>query len=376
MNAYADKKQPAPNRRAKPMPDGAKDPAPRKGSSAEDESANAIKLGKALKRARKAKGLSLEALSKETRIRMAHLKALEEGRLDALPGPTFVIGFLKLYARQLDLPEQDLIHQFTSEVKRKSSQLNTPFFPAPSMSRHLPKRWLVALGAMGFLGFFLLYELVLTDHSLSQLFDEMMQSPPQSAVEAPTVEQRITLSSSTPAHHDQERESSTDRKTSANAKAAETKPTSTSTELAIKLTPSPEGEQVRVEPESFPASQAIVILPNAEEIAPLDTLNMPAVDEPALKPKVKPISLLAKARVWVQIRNKNNQVVKEMTMRPGGRFDVPVESDDGPFFASLGNAGGVVIRIGDKEVSRLGRPGRVVRNLKLTEEALLKRAAR
>ncbi len=150
-----------------------------------DDDGSARRLGEALRRAREAKGLTLEQIWQETRIRVTHLKALEAGDMAALPGPTFVMGFLRLYARQLDLPEKNLVQQFINETQQHNQELNTPFFPAPSMSRHLPGRWMVILGVVGFLGFFLFYELVLTERSMSSFVQELFQSDPESEETTP-----------------------------------------------------------------------------------------------------------------------------------------------------------------------------------------------
>jgi cytoskeletal protein RodZ len=69
-------------------------------------------VGRLLKQAREARGLSLEQMTRLTRIRESYLVALEAGDLEHLPGHAFVIGFLRLYARQLGLPEESLVAPF------------------------------------------------------------------------------------------------------------------------------------------------------------------------------------------------------------------------------------------------------------------------
>ena len=61
--------------------------------------------GAQLRRAREAAGLSLADVSATTRIRLSHLQALEEGKLSALPGRTYAIGFARSYARAVGLDE-------------------------------------------------------------------------------------------------------------------------------------------------------------------------------------------------------------------------------------------------------------------------------
>jgi cytoskeletal protein RodZ len=66
-------------------------------------------LGATLRAARTASGLSLADLERRTKIRAAHLSALEEERLDLLPPPPFVRGFVRTYARALGLDPEPLL---------------------------------------------------------------------------------------------------------------------------------------------------------------------------------------------------------------------------------------------------------------------------
>jgi cytoskeletal protein RodZ len=66
-------------------------------------------LGATLRAARSASGLSLAELERRTKIRAAHLSALEEERLDMLPPPPFVRGFVRTYAQALGLDPEPLL---------------------------------------------------------------------------------------------------------------------------------------------------------------------------------------------------------------------------------------------------------------------------
>ncbi len=87
--------------------------------------------------ARRRRGGDLQNIAEELRIRYDHLLALEEGRFDDLPGPTYVIGFLRSYAGYLDLDAEDLINRFKTEVSSYSGQQKL-HFPAPSEEGRLP----------------------------------------------------------------------------------------------------------------------------------------------------------------------------------------------------------------------------------------------
>ncbi len=61
-----------------------------------------------LRRAREAKGLTFADVEKVTRIKARYLQAMEEGHWDELPGPVQARGFVKNYARFLDLDGEAL----------------------------------------------------------------------------------------------------------------------------------------------------------------------------------------------------------------------------------------------------------------------------
>ncbi len=72
--------------------------------------------------ARERKGMTLGELSRATNIPMAHLRALEEGRLNALPSGPYVSGYLRIVAEALDMPAPDS-RELTHPVRRAGMPL-------------------------------------------------------------------------------------------------------------------------------------------------------------------------------------------------------------------------------------------------------------
>src|SRR5262245_39028392 len=65
------------------------------------------KLAETLQAARRQSGLSLEEVERDTRIRAAHLRALESDDFRSRPPPVYTRGFVRTYAAYLNLdPEQ------------------------------------------------------------------------------------------------------------------------------------------------------------------------------------------------------------------------------------------------------------------------------
>ncbi|MEK6700251.1 MAG: RodZ domain-containing protein [Nitrospirota bacterium] len=69
-------------------------------------------LGAYLSSAREAMGLELHDAAQQTRISIHYLSALEREDFSKLPGEVFVKGFLKNYARFLNLPESEALKKY------------------------------------------------------------------------------------------------------------------------------------------------------------------------------------------------------------------------------------------------------------------------
>ncbi len=78
--------------------------------------------GRSLKEIREKLGIDLKTISAETKINMKILEWIEDEDLERLPAPVYLKGFLKAYARALNLDSQKLIEGyfqlFKDEKKR------------------------------------------------------------------------------------------------------------------------------------------------------------------------------------------------------------------------------------------------------------------
>jgi cytoskeletal protein RodZ len=71
-------------------------------------------LGSSLRDARERKRLSFADLEQSTKVRAKYLRALEEDDFGTLPGPTYVKGFLRVYAEVLGLDGQLYVDEYNS----------------------------------------------------------------------------------------------------------------------------------------------------------------------------------------------------------------------------------------------------------------------
>ena len=75
-----------------------------------------LSFGRYLQATRLEKGISLEAVSKETRIRMATLIQIEEDDCEKLPDEAFVKGFLRAYAKAVGANEHEAVRRYCSRM--------------------------------------------------------------------------------------------------------------------------------------------------------------------------------------------------------------------------------------------------------------------
>jgi len=71
-------------------------------------------IGQYLRRHREERAMSVEEVSRTTRIPVGNLERLENDHFDDLPGEVFVRGFLKAYARAVSVPVDEVLARYTS----------------------------------------------------------------------------------------------------------------------------------------------------------------------------------------------------------------------------------------------------------------------
>lgn len=95
-----------------------------------------MELGSLLKKAREKKGLSIEDIQEETKIRKKYIEAIEENNFEILPGTVYLKVFVKGYAREVGLDYQELLSNYEAlniEEKRES-KLNKDYLDGAKIS--------------------------------------------------------------------------------------------------------------------------------------------------------------------------------------------------------------------------------------------------
>lgn len=71
-------------------------------------------VGQFLRRHRESRRMSVEEISRATRVPMSSVERIETDRFDELPGEVFVRGFLKSYAMSVGLAPDEVLARYTS----------------------------------------------------------------------------------------------------------------------------------------------------------------------------------------------------------------------------------------------------------------------
>jgi cytoskeletal protein RodZ len=126
----------------------------------ENEATGSTTAGTQLRAARDAAGLNLADIAAKTRIPQRHLEAIERDDFNALPSPTYSIGFARAYARAVDTDEVAIAAAVRAQLdqggrERHEYQAFEPADPARVPPRMLA--WTAAIVALLIIGGYALW---------------------------------------------------------------------------------------------------------------------------------------------------------------------------------------------------------------------------
>ena len=98
-----------------------------------------------LRRAREARGLSLDELAACTRISHHHLTAIEHAEFGSFGAPIYAVGFARSVARALGVPEQPVVDSIKAGIAQLAPAPTT--MPVPAARSFSPTLGLSAVAA-------------------------------------------------------------------------------------------------------------------------------------------------------------------------------------------------------------------------------------
>ncbi len=141
-------------------------------------------VGQDLRAARLRRGDDLATVSKVLKIRKDHLEAIEEDRLDALPGRTYAVGFVRSYADYLGLDTAQCLERFKAEIAGRSDADTAPTVTVidEDDQRRLPQGWKIIAGVVVVM---MLYGAYYILTSTSSMMSQPVAPPPQQIAPKP-----------------------------------------------------------------------------------------------------------------------------------------------------------------------------------------------
>ena len=94
-------------------------------------------VGADLRVLRERQGHVIEEVAQSLRISARFLRAIEEGDFGSLPGPAYVVGFLRTYSDYLGTDPKAIVDQFRSEMSGFEAKPDLEF-PKPTEETSVP----------------------------------------------------------------------------------------------------------------------------------------------------------------------------------------------------------------------------------------------
>ena len=276
----------------------------------------AARVGAELRAARQRLGWQLADVAAGLRIRLSYLTAIEEGRLSELPGYAYAMGFVRTYATSLGLDPDEVSRRFRAEAQEINRKTELTF-PAPVPQRGVPAGAVVLLGILIAAGAYIgWYRYTGSDERIAQTAatppDRLAALVPAQQVQSPQV---ASILPSTP--------------------------------LPSQAAPAMPG--------SLPPPTVPVPTPVPVAIAPPAPI-------PAAAPVNTRLVLHAKSGGWVQVRERQGQVLLSRVLRAGENWPVPMKPQ---LLLTTSNAGAMELLVDGTPAPSLGPLGAMRRDIPL-----------
>ena len=116
-------------------------------SNALVDASEATEFGAAIRDMRLAHNADLATVAATLRIRLVYLQAIEDGRFDELPGPTYAAGFVRAYAEFLGLDLSEVMRRYR-EVALGSDRQAPLVAPSPVVEGTMPTGFILLVAAV------------------------------------------------------------------------------------------------------------------------------------------------------------------------------------------------------------------------------------
>ena len=287
-------------------------------------------VGDYLRELRQRRGLSLEEMSRATRVASRYLECLESDRFSALPAPVFTRGFIRAYCQAVGEPPDEALARYESRdgatppPPRTTPAAGPPPVPAESGARSR-SAVLVSFVLLVILGMALFAVALMTQPAREERVD---RRPPADVV------------------------------ASLPAPAAPTVPEASPPSSPPAASPTPP-RPAAVAPPPAPASAVVTAAPVRATAPPAWLPDVQAATGGVASP-YRLVAHVSEA-TWIRVRTEDGRNIEETV--PAGEVREWVSNR--PFVLTLGNAGGVTLELNGRTLPPLGASGAVISRIVL-----------
>ncbi|TXH38637.1 MAG: helix-turn-helix domain-containing protein [Rhodospirillaceae bacterium] len=362
-------------------------------------------VGSLLRQRREELGQDIEAVSRQLRIRAIYIRAIEEGRLQDLPGTAYAVGFVRTYADFLGFDGNIVVADYRDELGQRT-RTEPVSWRMEERESHFPGGKLLIvcliLAGIGYGGWYYLSNTPTGAGLIESVPDYLKKNSgeaetsqpaeaPKTAETAPATAGEGTApegpagegaanSSTDSAPATTDGSTATTPETGAAGEAPTNSNTGSATGDAAaqagtegnsaSSAPSTEGTGSPAPADSAAAGASGEA--NQTAAAPAENGTASADVAAAAASTATRVNIRAKLESWVQIVDKDGKPILSRVLRAGETYSVP---DEAGLVMSTGNAGGIEMLLDGKPLQNLGAVGLVRRNIPLDPDKLASGAA-
>ena len=340
------------------------------------EYADKFALGHELRRAREKSSQDLRDIANLLRIRYEYLKAIEEGDIEALPGSTYMVGFVKTYAKYLGLDPKQSVRIFKSSTRNREPT-NITVFPSPAPEGKVPGRVVIFLTILIGAGIFLVWDksqetTAVAPNHLNIKLENSQNISPEIAAKKPASDEKMPDMFS-----DKQQKQHVEKRNLLIIKSKESRTPQASEQInkSGTLLPKHNINSVIKKQNSAPAlpynnKQQPEVAALVEKASnKLHALNKKKTPNTISIKGLPRISIEATSNSWVQIQASNSDILYRQILKTGDTYDVPDRND---LFLTTGNIQALILKINGKQISEIESPTRIAKNIALTSKNLFK----
>jgi cytoskeleton protein RodZ len=282
-------------------------------------------LGAVLRNEREKKGLTLDQIGSITKLRVKVVEALENETWGDLPPPVFVRGFIRSYAKVLDLDGTELLHlhEQVAPLPVVTGQ------PVEGQHRSYKGRFLLAVIlvlVLGFVAYLLVEHLSPSEEQLIEKIQAVLESGKEKRDAVLTADQAQGGGEKGPS------------------------PAQGTAALPAAIQP----RDAAIAPREVERAQADA---ESEEAQALATASATETQAETVSPETYELRGVVLDETWVRIEIDNGGP-KEYIFQPGAR---PQWKAREGFHLTVGNAAGIELELNGTKLKSLGKAGKVVK---------------